>query len=215
MEKNAGWFKQNPYSGSTWNFKSKYVFVILWFWMKMILQLFAGIELILSTVIVKPDLAAKTLTSVTEATFAYQILLIATGSTVCCDLFLFHNLFYPFYYYLWMMAKCCSNFFDEYLKVTIVFTHDKQYLYALTFQVIKLTDFGTPGADSNNILYLRDIDDADKLVAAIQEKKGGKAVVIGGGYIGLELSAALKLNEYDVIMVFPKPWCSKCHDLIV
>jgi hypothetical protein len=38
-------------------------------------------------------------------------------------------------------------------------------------------------------------------------------VVIGGGYIGLELSAVLKLNEYDVTMVFPEPWCSKCHNL--
>jgi len=36
-------------------------------------------------------------------------------------------------------------------------------------------------------------------------------VVVGGGYIGLELSAALKLNDYDVTMVFPEPWCSKCH----
>ncbi|KAL6838424.1 hypothetical protein ACP4OV_031669 [Aristida adscensionis] len=113
-----------------------------------------GIELILSTEIVKADLATKTLTSAAGATFTYEILLIATGSSV-----------------------------------------------------IKLTDFGTPGADSNNILYLREIDDADKLVAAIQAKKGGKAVVVGGGYIGLELSAALKINDYDVTMVFPEPWC--------
>lgn len=52
----------------------------------------AGIELILSTEIVKADLAAKTLTSATGATFTYEILLIATGSTVCSDLFLFHTL---------------------------------------------------------------------------------------------------------------------------
>jgi monodehydroascorbate reductase (NADH) len=32
-------------------------------------------------------------------------------------------------------------------------------------------------------------------------------VVVGGGYIGLELSAALKMNDYDVTMVFPEPWC--------
>jgi monodehydroascorbate reductase (NADH) len=47
-------------------------------------------------------------------------------------------------------------------KFLLLFTHDKQYLYALTFQVIMLTDFGTPGADSNNILYLREIDDTDR-----------------------------------------------------
>jgi NADPH-dependent 2,4-dienoyl-CoA reductase/sulfur reductase-like enzyme len=37
----------------------------------------------------------------------------------------------------------------------------------------------------------------------------GKAVVVGGGYIGLELSAALKINNFDVTMVYPEPWCSK------
>jgi hypothetical protein len=56
----------------------------------MVLQLLAGIELILSTEIIKVDLGAKTLASAAGATFTYQILLIATGSTVCCDLFLFH-----------------------------------------------------------------------------------------------------------------------------
>ena len=42
----------------------------------------AGIELILSTEIVKADLAAKSLTSAGGETFNYQILIIATGSTV-------------------------------------------------------------------------------------------------------------------------------------
>lgn len=113
-----------------------------------------GIELILSTEIVKADLSSKTLTSSAGATFTYETLLIATGSSV-----------------------------------------------------IKLTDFGVQGAESNNILYLRDIADADKLVAAMQAKKDGKAVIVGGGYIGLELSAALKLNNFDVTMVYPEPWC--------
>jgi NAD(P)H-nitrite reductase large subunit len=43
----------------------------------------AGIELILNTEIVKADLASKTLTSAAGATFTYEILLIATGSSVC------------------------------------------------------------------------------------------------------------------------------------
>ncbi|XP_042429750.1 monodehydroascorbate reductase 3, cytosolic-like isoform X3 [Zingiber officinale] len=113
-----------------------------------------GIELILSTEIVKADLASKTLTSAAGAIFTYDILIIATGSTV-----------------------------------------------------INLSDFGTPGADANNIFYLREIDDADKLVAAIQAKKNGKAVIVGGGYIGLELSAVMKINNFDVTMVYPEPWC--------
>ncbi|ONK77607.1 uncharacterized protein A4U43_C02F8490 [Asparagus officinalis] len=82
-----------------------------------------GIELILSTEIVKADLASKTLTSAAGSVFTFDNLIIATGSTV-----------------------------------------------------IKLTDFGVQGANANNIFYLREIDDADKLVAAIQQKKNGKAV---------------------------------------
>jgi monodehydroascorbate reductase (NADH) len=42
----------------------------------------AGIELILSTEIVKADLAAKTLVSAAGEIFKYHILIIATGSTV-------------------------------------------------------------------------------------------------------------------------------------
>ena len=42
----------------------------------------AGIELILSTEIVKVDLAAKSLISAGGETFSYQILIVATGSTV-------------------------------------------------------------------------------------------------------------------------------------
>lgn len=79
------------------------------------------------------------------------------------------------------------------------------------FQVIRLTDFGVQGADAKNIFYLREIDEADELVAAIKAKKNGKAVVVGGGYIGLELSAALRINNIDVTMVFPEPWCSKLN----
>jgi len=70
-----------------------------------------------------------------------------------------------------------------------------------------LTEFGVEGADGKNIFYLRDIDDADKLVEIIKAKKNGKAVIVGGGYIGLELSAVMKINNIDVDMVYPEPWC--------
>ena len=48
---------------------------------------------------------------------------------------------------------------------------------ALTLQTARLTDFGVEGADLDNILYLRDVKDADAVVAAIaQAKKGGNKV---------------------------------------
>jgi len=113
-----------------------------------------GIELILSTEIVKVDISSSTLTSANGATFKYGTLILATGSAV-----------------------------------------------------IKLTDFGVPGADAKNIFYLREVDDADKLYEAIKAKKNGKVVIVGGGYIGLEISAVTKLNNLDVTMVYPEPWC--------
>ncbi|KAF3441696.1 hypothetical protein FNV43_RR15611 [Rhamnella rubrinervis] len=113
-----------------------------------------GIELFLSTEIIKADLTGKTLVSADGKSFKYQILIIATGSTV-----------------------------------------------------IRLSDFGVQGADAKNIFYLREVDDADKLIEAIKAKKNGKAVIVGGGYIGLELGAALRINDLDVTMVYPEPWC--------
>lgn len=91
----------------------------------------------------------------------------------------------------------------------ILSRHTKTITINIVLQVIRLTDFGVEGADAKNIFYLREIDDADKLYEAIKAKKNGKAVVVGGGYIGLELSAVLKLNNIDVTMVYPEPWCSK------
>lgn len=64
------------------------------------------------------------------------------------------------------------------------------------------------GADSKNIFYLREIKEAETLAKAIKAKNR-KVVIVGGGYIGLELSAVMKINNLDVTMVYPGPWCSK------
>eukprot|EP00208_Stichococcus_sp_RCC1054_P003758 CAMPEP_0206138822 /NCGR_PEP_ID=MMETSP1473-20131121/3713_1 /ASSEMBLY_ACC=CAM_ASM_001109 /TAXON_ID=1461547 /ORGANISM="Stichococcus sp, Strain RCC1054" /LENGTH=434 /DNA_ID=CAMNT_0053532349 /DNA_START=198 /DNA_END=1502 /DNA_ORIENTATION=+ len=69
-------------------------------------------------------------------------------------------------------------------------------------------DFKTEGADLDNILTLRDVRDADKIVAAMADCKqaGGKVVVVGGGYIGMEVASGLEKNGLDVTMVFPDPF---------
>jgi monodehydroascorbate reductase (NADH) len=73
---------------------------------------------------------------------------------------------------------------------------------------LKLEEFGISGSDAANICYLRNIDDADKLVNAMNSSSGGNAVVIGGGYIGMECAAALVTNKIKVTMVFPEKHCS-------
>lgn len=51
-----------------------------------------------------------------------------------------------------------------------------------------------PGAELNGVLYLRNIDDIHALQAKV--KPGARAVMIGGGYIGLETAAVLR-SKFD------------------
>ncbi|OAE29870.1 hypothetical protein AXG93_773s1090 [Marchantia polymorpha subsp. ruderalis] len=72
---------------------------------------------------------------------------------------------------------------------------------------IKLSDFGTPGADAKGIYHLREVEDATALYEAIKANPNGNAVCVGGGYIGLELAAVLNMNKMKVTMVYPEPFC--------
>lgn len=65
------------------------------------------------------------------------------------------------------------------------------------------------GSDADNVCYLRDLDDANRLVNVIQSCSGKNAVVIGGGYIGMECAASLAINKINVTMVFPEAHCSE------
>ncbi|GLC35869.1 hypothetical protein PLESTB_000514300 [Pleodorina starrii] len=82
----------------------------------------------------------------------------------------------------------------------------EQLIIATGARPVKLTEFGVPGADLGGIHYLRDVRDADDLVAAMAAAKeaGGKAAVVGGGYIGMEVAAGLAANGLAVTIVFPE-----------
>ncbi|WP_328843216.1 NAD(P)/FAD-dependent oxidoreductase [Streptomyces sp. NBC_00258] len=56
-----------------------------------------------------------------------------------------------------------------------------------------------PGADLDNVLYLRRLGDSDRLRAAFS--KGARIVVIGGGWIGLETAAAARMAGADVTVL--------------
>jgi 3-phenylpropionate/trans-cinnamate dioxygenase ferredoxin reductase component len=49
--------------------------------------------------------------------------------------------------------------------------------------------FSGPGADLNGVHYLRNMKDADRLRSSLESVQ--QAVIVGGGYIGLEVAAAL------------------------
>ncbi|KAH9288232.1 hypothetical protein KI387_032349, partial [Taxus chinensis] len=80
----------------------------------------------------------------------------------------------------------------------------KIIILATGARVLKLEEFGVNGSDAKNICYLRDLNDATKLVNVMASCNGAKAVVIGGGYIGMECAAALVTNNIHVTMVFPE-----------
>ena len=56
-----------------------------------------------------------------------------------------------------------------------------------------------PGADLDGVLYLRTIEDSDRLRAAFQP--GRKVVFIGGGWIGLEAASAARDAGADVTVL--------------
>lgn len=83
----------------------------------------------------------------------------------------------------------------------------KVLIVATGARALKLEEFGVNGSDAENVCYLRDLGDANRLVNVMQSNTGGNAVVIGGGYIGMECAASLVINKFNVGMVFPEAHC--------
>ncbi len=57
------------------------------------------------------------------------------------------------------------------------------------------------GADNNKIFTLRNIPDTEKIKTYVEQKAPRRAVVVGGGYIGIEMSENLKNLGLDVTLV--------------
>lgn len=86
---------------------------------------------------------------------------------------------------------------------------DRQGSYS--FDRLLLATGGTPrrlpGAD-DSVIYFRGLEDYRRLRDLAS--KGRKFLVIGGGFIGSEIAAALAMNKKEVVLVFPgKGICSR------
>jgi len=57
------------------------------------------------------------------------------------------------------------------------------------------------GVDNNNVFTVRNIESADKIIGYIAKTFPKKAVIIGGGYIGLELLENLVKLGIDVVLI--------------
>jgi len=84
-----------------------------------------------------------------------------------------------------------------------VISYEEGLIIGTGARPVTLSDLRTPGDGLKGVFYLRNITTADTLVKAIQSKPA-HAVVIGGGYIGLECSAMLSVNGIKTTTVFPE-----------
>jgi NADPH-dependent 2,4-dienoyl-CoA reductase/sulfur reductase-like enzyme len=84
-------------------------------------------------------------------------------------------------------------------------TDDKRETHS--YQKLLLATGGTPqilqvpGGDLAGIYYYRTLDDYERLRA--EAVPGASAVIIGGGFIGSEMAAALCINKLKVTMIYP------------
>jgi len=79
-----------------------------------------------------------------------------------------------------------------------------------TYQKLLLATGGVPrtltipGGDLEGICYYRSLDDYLRMRKDAAAE--ASAVVIGGGFIGSELAAALTINKIKITMIFPEPY---------
>jgi NADPH-dependent 2,4-dienoyl-CoA reductase/sulfur reductase-like enzyme len=81
-------------------------------------------------------------------------------------------------------------------------TDDQGTIYS--FEKLLLATGATPRRlpfDDDSIIYYRTVKDYQHLRALAE--KGGRFAVIGGGFIGWEIAAALAMNGKEVVMLFP------------
>lgn len=80
-------------------------------------------------------------------------------------------------------------------------------IYCENYDVLILSPGATPikpplpGIDSERIFTVRTIPDTDKIKHFIDTKKPKRAVVVGGGFIGLEMTENLKKRGLEVILI--------------
>ncbi|GAA0744442.1 CoA-disulfide reductase [Clostridium oceanicum] len=94
-------------------------------------------------------------------------------------------------------------------KITVKNSEKGQYEESYDYMI--LSPGATPvkppieGIDSSKIFTLRNIPDTDKIKSYVDKEKPKSAVVIGGGYIGVEMAENLKERGLDVVLAEAAP----------
>src|SRR5690606_15917232 len=85
--------------------------------------------------------------------------------------------------------------------VTLNGFEDLRYDRLLLATGSRLRTLTVPGHDLHRVRYLRTLDEADLLLADLQNDQVQRVVVIGSGWIGMEVAAAARHHRKDVTVV--------------
>lgn len=79
--------------------------------------------------------------------------------------------------------------------------YEESYDYLILSPGAKPTQPNLPGIDSSRIYKLRNIPDTDSIKKRVQDEMTTSAIVIGGGFIGVEMAENLKGIGLDVTLI--------------
>ncbi len=79
--------------------------------------------------------------------------------------------------------------------------YEEDYDYLVLSPGAKVRRPNIPGIDSDKVLALRNIPDTDAIKNMVDKKHIESAIVIGGGFIGVEIAENLRLKGLDVTIV--------------
>lgn len=83
--------------------------------------------------------------------------------------------------------------------------YEESYDYLLLSPGAKAIKPNIEGINSNKIFTLRNISDTDKIKVLVDKECTSSAVVIGGGYVGIEMAESLKQKGLQVTLVEAAP----------
>lgn len=100
---------------------------------------------------------------------------------------------------------------DRKAREVVVFNHKTGREFTQPYDRLVLAPGATPilpswdGANAANLFTLRDVPDSDRIKAWVDDQKPKRAVVVGAGFIGLEMVEALIDRQVDVSLVELQP----------